>query len=136
MYLMVDVVVNHYASVPTNTTSHFTFDYSSLLPFGTETDFHSQCFIQDYTNQTEVEQCWLGDVNLPLPDVNTEDDAVVDTLNKWIKTTVAEFSIDGVRLDTVKHVRRDFWPAFTASAGVFTLGEVSCSPPAYLPYTR
>jgi alpha-amylase len=34
------------------------------------------------------------------------------------------YSVDGVRIDTVKHVRKDFWPAFANAAGVFTLGEV------------
>ncbi|KAJ7473969.1 glycoside hydrolase family 13 protein [Mycena latifolia] len=128
MYLMLDVVINHYAGVPTNTTVSlsglFTFDFASLLPLGTEADFHSQCFISDYTNQTDVEQCWLGDQKLPLPDVDTEDATIVATLNTWIKDTVAEYGIDGVRIDTVKHIRHDFWSDFTASAGVFTLGEV------------
>ncbi|KAJ7193425.1 glycoside hydrolase family 13 protein [Mycena pura] len=126
MFLMLDVVVNHYAGIPTNTTASggFTFDYASFVPLGTQADFHSQCFISDYANQTDVEQCWLGDENLPLPDVNTEDPAVVATMNQWIKGLVANFSADGVRIDTVKHIRHDFWSGFTASAGVFTLGEV------------
>ncbi|KAJ7115322.1 glycoside hydrolase superfamily [Mycena epipterygia] len=128
MYLMIDVVINHYAAVPTNTTISpsglFSFDFSSLLPLGTEADFHPQCFIADFNNQTDVEQCWLGDYKLPLPDTNTEDATIVATLNKWIKDTVAEYGVDGVRIDTVKHIRRDFWSDFTTSAGVFTLGEV------------
>ncbi|KAJ6605370.1 alpha-amylase [Mycena vulgaris] len=128
MYLMLDVVINHFAGVPTNTTvsdsNRFTFNFSSLLPFATEADFHVQCFINDFHNQTEVEQCWLGDENLPLPDINTEDDAIVEKLLKWVKDTVTEFDLDGVRIDTVKHIRHDFWNNFTANAGVFTLGEV------------
>ncbi|KAF7367830.1 Glycoside hydrolase family 13 protein [Mycena sanguinolenta] len=115
MYLMVDVVVNHYAGNPQNTTPSsldlFDTDYPALLPFGTESDFHPQGFITDYTNQTEVEQCWLGDEKLPLPDVDTEDEDVVDTLYAWIKNTVAEYA---------------------ASAGVFNLGEVENDDPTYL----
>ncbi|KAJ7691345.1 glycoside hydrolase superfamily, partial [Mycena rosella] len=136
MYLMLDVVINHYAGVPTNTTVSLsgliTFDFSELLPLGTAAAFHPQCFITDYANQTDVEQCWLGDARLPLPDIDTEDDTIVMTLTKWIKDTVAEYGIDGVRIDTVKHIRHDFWANFTASAGVFTIGEVLSDNPTYV----
>lgn len=81
----------------------------------------------DYTNQTEVEQCWLGDRDIPLPDLDTENSTVVDTMNTWIKGMVTEYGVDGLRLDTVKHVRKTFWPEFSKSAGVFTLGEVGAS---------
>ncbi|KAJ7030168.1 glycoside hydrolase family 13 protein [Mycena alexandri] len=135
MYLMLDVVVNHYAGVPTNTTispaNLFTLDYSSLLPFGTQDDFHPQCFIGNSNDQAVLEQCWLGDENLPLPDVNTEDPGVVATLNAWIKKTVSEYGADGIRIDTVKHIRRNFWPDFVKSAGVFALGEILTTDPVY-----
>ncbi|KAI0365853.1 glycoside hydrolase family 13 protein [Pilatotrama ljubarskyi] len=118
MYLMVDVVVNHMAgtSDPPN--------YSAFQPFSSQSNFHSECFVSNYDNQTEVEQCWLGDKNVPLVDLNTEDDNIVSTMNKWISTLVSDYSVDGVRIDTVKHVRKDFWPDFAKSAGVFTIGEV------------
>ncbi|OBZ74584.1 Alpha-amylase A type-1/2 [Grifola frondosa] len=118
MYLMVDVVVNHMAATsdPPN--------YSSFEPFSAQADFHSECFITDYNNQTDVEQCWLGDKNLPLADLNTEDDNIVNTMNTWITTLVNNYTVDGVRIDTVKHIRKDFWPNFAKSAGVFTIGEV------------
>ncbi|KIK65915.1 glycoside hydrolase family 13 protein [Collybiopsis luxurians FD-317 M1] len=109
MYLMVDIV---------------TFDYSLLQPFGGESSFHSQCFISDYNNQTDVEQCWLGDAGLPLMDLDTENSTVVSTMNSWIKNLVSEYDIDGLRVDTVKHIRQDFWPDFASSAGVYTVGEV------------
>ncbi|KAJ7461272.1 glycoside hydrolase family 13 protein [Mycena galericulata] len=135
MYLMIDVVINHYAGVPTNTTvslcNLFTFDFSALVPFSTQADFHSQCFISNYANQTNVEQCWLGDENLPLPDIDTENDTIVETLNQWIKTTVSTYGVDGVRIDTVKHIRHDFWQTFAASAGVFTLGEILTNNASY-----
>ncbi|KAJ7079507.1 glycoside hydrolase family 13 protein [Mycena crocata] len=136
MYFMLDVVINHYAGVPTNTSVSlsglFTFDFSRLLPLTAEEDFHPQCFISDYANQTDVEQCWLGDSQLPLPDIDTEDPQIVATLNKWIKDTVEEYGVDGVRIDTVKHIRRDFWTDFTSSAGVFTLGEVLSDNASYV----
>ncbi|KAI0691609.1 alpha-amylase [Earliella scabrosa] len=131
MYLMVDVVVNHMVS------SSDPPDYSSFAPFSDQSQFHDECFISDWNNQTEIEQCWLGDTNVPLADLNTEDDEVVKALNAWIHDLVHEYRIDGVRIDTVKHIRRDFWPEFAASAGVFTLGEISQNDTSYVaPYTE
>jgi alpha-amylase len=121
MYLMFDVVVNHMAatSLPPN--------YSTLSPYNNQSDFHPFCFITDYGNQTDVEQCWLGDNYVPLPDINTEDPDIVASLYLWIKTLVQQYQVDGLRIDTVKHIRQDFWPGFAASAGVFTMGEVNHS---------
>ncbi|KDN37894.1 hypothetical protein RSAG8_09868, partial [Rhizoctonia solani AG-8 WAC10335] len=56
MYLMVDVVVNHFAA--TSTPPSLT--YGGYSPFNAETDYHPFCFINDFNNQTQVEQCWLG----------------------------------------------------------------------------
>ncbi|KAF7297808.1 Glycoside hydrolase family 13 protein [Mycena kentingensis (nom. inval.)] len=152
MYLMLDVVVNHFAAPPTSTATlsgttsasgsssgaaaptgttqayaesaaKLTLNYSALSPFSSPSEYHTPCFIT-YSNQTDVEQCWLGDTLLPLPDVDTEDQQVQARLNAWIKGLVSEYGADGVRIDTVKHVRKDFWRAFSDSAGVFTLGEV------------
>ena len=134
MYLMVDVVINHMAATsnPPN--------YGGFSPFNTQTDFHTECFIQDsdYTNnQTAVEQCWLGDTNLPLADLNTEDSSVVSTWNSWVTNIVKTYSIDGLRIDTVKHIRKDFWPGFASAAGVYTVGEVLHNETSYVaPYTR
>ncbi|KAJ6608858.1 glycoside hydrolase superfamily [Mycena sp. CBHHK59/15] len=109
MYLMLDVVINHFAAIPTNksvtSNGQFTFDYSLLEPLNTVADFHPQCFITDYANQTD-------------------NDTIVTTMNAWIKDVVAAYDVDGVRIDTVKHIRKDFWSPFASSAGVFTLGEV------------
>ncbi|RPD58617.1 glycoside hydrolase family 13 protein [Lentinus tigrinus ALCF2SS1-7] len=131
MYLMVDVVVNHMAS------STDPPDYSDFSPFSTQSDFHTECFITDYSNQTNVEQCWLGDKTVPLADLNTEDDGVVSKMNSWIKGLVSDYDIDGIRIDTVKHVRKDFWPDFASSAGTFTIGEVLDEEPSYVAdYTK
>jgi alpha-amylase len=139
MYLMVDVVVNHVVANPTNTSSVWpeTFDYSLLQPFGAQSSFHSQCFISDYNNQTDVEQCWLGDAGLPLMDLDTENNTIVDTMYSWIKNLVSYYSVDGLRVDTVKHIRQDFWPDFASNAGVYTVGEVLIGNVTYAaPYTK
>lgn len=59
-----------------------------------------------------------------MPDLNTESPYVVRTLHQWIENLVRAFDIDALRLDTVKHVRKDFWPDFTRRAGVAAVGEV------------
>ena len=71
-----------------------------------------------------MEQCWLGDDKLPLVDLDTENPEVVKTMQNWIKDLVTTYGIDGIRIDTVKHIRKDFWPGFASAAGVYTLGEV------------
>ncbi|KAI0945835.1 hypothetical protein AcV7_009966 [Taiwanofungus camphoratus] len=131
MYLMIDVVVNHMAATQ-NPPS-----YSAFTPFNAQSDFHPECWITDYNNQTNVEQCWLGDNNVPLADMDTEDENIVSFFNGWIKGLVGNYSADGVRIDTVKHVRKDFWPGFASSAGVFTIGEVLDGDVNYVsPYTQ
>ncbi|CUA73956.1 GH13 alpha-amylase precursor [Rhizoctonia solani] len=120
MYLMVDVVVNHFAA--TSTPPSLT--YGGYSPFNAETDYHPFCWITDFNNQTQVEQCWLGDTTVALTDINTESENVVNTYNAWIKNLTSFYNIDGIRIDTVKHVRKDFWPAFVKSSGVFSIGEV------------
>ena len=131
MYLMIDVVVNHMVNAADPP------DFSKFTPFNAQSDFHPECFVTDYNNQTNVEQCWLGDSSLPLVDLNTEDDSIVSTMNSWVQKLVSDYSADGIRIDTVKHVRKDFWPDFAKSSGVFTIGEVLHNETSYVaPYTR
>ena len=132
MYLMLDVVVNHMAA-PALPGPNFTFT-GFFHPFTDESSFHQQCFVAespDPSNQTAVEQCWLGDSSLPLPDLNTEDSTVVEKLLGWIHKIVQDYDVDGLRIDTVKHIRKDFWPDFANAAGVFTLGEVLINDTSY-----
>ncbi|KAF5327329.1 hypothetical protein D9619_004010 [Psilocybe cf. subviscida] len=129
MYLMVDIVVNHVAAIPTKiepATSTPSIDYSVYQsPLDSSSSFHPFCFIDfSLNNQTDVEQCWLGDANVPLPDLDTEDNDIVQMLNTWVANLTKTYNIDGLRIDTVKHIRKDFWPDFAKSSGVYTLGEV------------
>ena len=128
---MLDIVVNHLAAPG----SKLNFP----KPFDNESFFHKRCFVADSTdtrNQTAVEQCWLGDPKLPLPDLDTENPYVVEKLNEWILKLVQDYDVDGLRIDTAKHIRKDFWPNFVKSAGVFTLGEILTNDTNYAaPYT-
>ncbi|KAH1687383.1 hypothetical protein KXX12_001899 [Aspergillus fumigatus] len=127
MYLMVDVVANHmgYAGAGDSV------DYSVFNPFNSQTSFHPLCFISNYDNQTDVENCWLGDNSVPLPDLDTTNPDVQKIWYNWVNSLVSNYSIDGLRIDTVKHVQSDFWPGFNDAAGVYCIGEVFDGDPAY-----
>nr|WRH23614.1 alpha-amylase [Naematelia aurantialba] len=72
-----------------------------------------------------------------MPDLNTESPRVVRTLHAWITSLVETYHIDAIRVDTVKHIRKNFWPDFVRSAGVVGMGEVLHGDPVYLaPYQR
>lgn len=49
---------------------------------------------------------------------------MIETYNSWIKSLVSTYGIDGLRIDTVKHVQKSFWPSFQSAAGVYCVGEV------------
>ncbi|KAK7539152.1 glycoside hydrolase superfamily [Phyllosticta citricarpa] len=127
MYLMVDVVVNHNAWPGDYTT----VDYSNFNPFNSQNDYHSYCEITNYDDQANVEDCWLGSSNVELVDLNTDSSTVVSGYNSWITELVSNYSIDGLRIDTVKHVDKAFWPDFNTAAGVFCTGEIFDGDPTY-----
>ncbi|KAJ3099881.1 hypothetical protein HDU97_002710 [Phlyctochytrium planicorne] len=115
IYIMVDVVANHLGGH--NITSYSQFPN---YPFNETSSFHSFCNI-DYNNQTSVEKCWLGST---LPDLDTENPKVVTALYDWIGWLTKEFAFDGLRIDTAKHIPKEFWPGFVkASGNLFSIGE-------------
>ncbi|THH31745.1 hypothetical protein EUX98_g2435 [Antrodiella citrinella] len=116
MYLMVDVVVND-VMAPSMTP-----DYSTYM-FKDPSQYHPYCVI-DWGNTTSEQHCWLGDTNVPLPDLNTEDPTVISGLSSWVKDMVTTYAIDGLRIDAAKHIGPGFWPVFCGAAGVFCIGEV------------
>lgn len=131
MYLMVDIAPNHmgYPGCPT------CVDYSIFTPFNKQSYFHPYCTIND-ADDTSVKQCWLGSNNVPLPDLRTEDTAVQDIFNSWISQLVKNYTIDGLRIDTAKHVNTGFWDTFLqAAGGIYAVGEVLNGDPKYVcPY--
>ena len=66
-----------------------------------------------------------------LPDLDTTNQCVINIYYTWIKSLVSTFSIDGLRIDTVKHVQKSFWPGFSAAADVYCVGEVFDGDSAY-----
>ncbi|CAK7228807.1 hypothetical protein SBRCBS47491_007032 [Sporothrix bragantina] len=127
MYLMVDVVANHMGYDGAGTS----VDYSVFTPFNSASYFHSYCEITNYDNQTNVEDCWLGDTTVSLPDLNTALTSVQTLWYDWVAQLVKTYSIDGLRIDTVKHVQSSFWPGYNDAAGVYCVGEVLDGDPAY-----
>ncbi|KAL1682231.1 glycoside hydrolase family 13 protein [Schizophyllum commune] len=127
MYVMADVVVNHMAAKADNIASLQADSLSSFAPLSTNDSFHPLCWVSDYTNQTEVEQCWLGkDANgsVALLDINTGHHKTMLQLYDWVGQFISNYTFDGMRIDRMKHVQKDFWPGFTKAAGTFELGEV------------
>lgn len=124
MYVMVDVVANHMGNG----------DISSFKPspLNQQSSYHNRCDI-NYNDQGSIEYCSIAG----LPDVNTGDGNIRQLYRNWISWLVREYKFDGVRIDTVKHVEKDFWPGFASAAGVYTIGEVYSGDPNYLaPYAR
>jgi alpha-amylase len=119
MYIMVDVVANHMGPAS---------DYSTYSPFSSSSYFHDYCVISDYSNQTNVEVCRITS---DLPDIDTTDTSIRSTFQSWISDLVSTYDFDGLRIDTVKHVEKDFWPDFVSASGVFAIGEVYNGDPAY-----
>jgi alpha-amylase len=66
----------------------------------------------------------MGDTSVPLPDLRTEDSDVSAQYDAWIGDLVSNYSIDGLRLDTVMEVNTGFWSSFHSAAGVYMVGEI------------
>ncbi|CAL5871101.1 uncharacterized protein PFLUO_LOCUS5347 [Penicillium psychrofluorescens] len=102
MYLMVDVVANHMGYNGAGNT----VDYSIFNPFNSQSYFHPYCLISNDDNQTNV------------------DDFVQKMWYTWVHSLVSNYSIDGLRVDTVGNVQKGFWPGYNKAAGVYCVGEV------------
>ncbi|ORX36860.1 glycoside hydrolase superfamily [Kockovaella imperatae] len=123
MLLMVDIVVNNVPSLSIN-DSLSTEALQAADVFWTNPDqYHPYCPV-NFSNLTSEQYCWLGDLKLPLMDVDTENPFVITTLQNWIKNLTSTYNIDGLRIDAAKHIPGVFWPGFCGAAGVFCIGEV------------
>lgn len=87
--------------------------------------FHPKKDISNWADLKEVENNWL----FGLPDLNTENPEVVSYMTENAKEWIRKTGIDGMRLDTVRHVPRPFWNTFTQSIktefpNFYFIGEV------------
>ena len=76
----------------------------------------------------QVETCRLAG----LPDLDQSHRFVHTVLKNWAKEMVSEYEFDGLRVDKIHMVPKDFWKEYSQSAGVFTIGEVFTGNPEYL----
>jgi len=87
--------------------------------------FNENKEIFNWNDQSEVEKGWL----MGLPDLNFDNPDVVDFFLENSLWWIDQTGIDGYRLDTVKHVPKEFWSKFTSNIlekypDFYFLGEV------------
>lgn len=122
IWVMLDVVANH--------TGYYNYNTPTFPDYA---DYHHNGTITDYNNQWDLENEDVAGLN----DLDQSNTYVYNTLLSQVKWLVTTSGVDGLRVDTVKHVPRTFWSAYAAAAGTFTLGEVYSGDPAYVgPYTH
>ncbi|KYQ93843.1 putative alpha-amylase [Tieghemostelium lacteum] len=128
IYVMLDVVANHVGPV--------NYDYSSIVPFNEPTHYHncsdcpSQCTIDNFNDQPQVELCRLAG----LPDLDQDNPFVLETLLTWIKNMTSFYQFDGLRIDTVPEVHETFWTLYNEAAGCYAVGEVYNGDVSYVSY--
>jgi alpha-amylase len=125
VWVMLDVVGNHMGDASQG--------FGQYVPFNQDDHYHdcngcSNCNIADFNNQAQVEHCRLAG----LADLNQDNEYVANTLRSWVKNIVANYSFDGLRVDTTPEVKKPFWRTFNDAAGVYAVGEVFNGDPAYV----
>ncbi|MEC0236731.1 family 14 glycosylhydrolase [Paenibacillus kribbensis] len=128
--VMLDVVVNHTGDFqPANGFAKAPFDKADWYHHNgdiTGADYSSN-------NQWKIEN---GDV-AGLDDLNQDNPDTANELKNWIKWLLNETGVDGLRVDTAKHVPKGFLKDFDQAANTFTIGEIYSGDPAYVgDYTR
>lgn len=119
MKVIQDVVLNHAGYDATLTKTHPDW-------------FHTQAECDASSNPTT--DCPLAG----LPDFKQDLPAVTTYLNDFIRYWRTNTAIDGLRIDTMKHVPDSYWKQFFAPGGagdagkIWSVGEVFDGNPAYL----
>ena len=129
MSLMVDIVLNHLAANATPDA----VDYNLFpSPLNSPQSFHPNCTI-DYANQSSIEDCWLVDSPPPtLPDIKSEDATVFNAMIASVVKIVQNYDVDGIRLDTARHIPKQYLAQFQDAVGVFVTGEALNDSVAYV----
>jgi alpha-amylase len=128
--VMLDVVVNHTGDFqPANGFAKAPFDKADWYHHNgdiTGADYNSN-------NQWKIENRDVAG----LDDLNQDNPATANELKNWIKWLLNESGVDGLRVDTAKHVPKGFLKDFDQAANTFTIGEIYSGDPAYVgDYTR
>ena len=112
MKVIMDLVINH-----TGSLHPYVYDKPEW--------FHRRTSIDDWNNQAQVENGWLAG----LPDFDQSNPEVMAYLIDMAKFWIRETGIDGFRLDTVKHVQKEYLKAFAEAIkkehpGFYLIGEI------------
>ena len=67
-----------------------------------------------------------------MPDLDQSNSYVRGYLKDWIKNLVTKYNFDGIRIDTIPEVPKDFWSEYGQASGVFQMGEVFNGDPSYV----
>ncbi|OJD12813.1 hypothetical protein AJ78_06654 [Emergomyces pasteurianus Ep9510] len=124
MYLMVDIVINNMAAITNGSDPATATNYAILNPFNDKKYYRPYCKIEDYNNYEEAQRCWTGDDIVALPGLETNSEVVASMMESWLKELVANYSIDGLRIDAAKHTRSPYLHKVAQSSGLFSTGEV------------
>lgn len=121
MKVVFDFVVNHTG-----------YQHEWLTDPSKEDWFHEESRMVG-SSQDQLENSWLSG----LPDLNTENPEVKEYLFDAAEYWIEETGVDGFRLDTVKHVPKDFWEEFSEHVksidpDFFLMGEVWSEDPRYI----
>ena len=127
IWVMADVAANHigYLQEMDKIKDTENNDYSKIVPFNKPEHYHKyeiECHDAERQRPDDadiLETCWL----FWLPDLNQDNPFVRKALLEWVNWFVKTYKLDGLRLDALRHVKKQFWKEFGESAGVFTLGE-------------
>lgn len=122
MKIIVDLVVNHTG-----------YQHAWLKEEDKKDWFNPNESIRDWNDQEQVENGWI----YGLPDINQNNPETRKYLLDMAKWWIEETDIDGYRLDTVKHVPKDFWEDFSkemksVKEDFFLIGEVWHDNPEYV----
>ncbi len=114
MKVILDVVVNHTG-----------YTHPWLTDPAKASWFHPEAGISDWNNQLQIENGWLAG----LPDLDQDNPEVAQYLIDYARWWIEQTGVDGFRLDTVRHVPKEFWRRFSkemkqTKPGFFLLGEV------------
>ena len=112
MKVIMDLVINH-----TGSLHPYVYDKPEW--------FHRKTSIEDWNNQSQVETGWLAG----LPDFDQSNPEVMEYLIDMAKYWIRETGIDGFRLDTVKHVQKEYLKVFSEAIkkeypGFYLIGEI------------
>lgn len=122
MKVILDYVVNHTG-----------YQHDWLNDVSKKEWFHNKATITDFKIKDQVLNYNLAG----LPDLNTENPEVKDYFFQNVLWWIDQTGVDGLRLDTVRHVPNEFWNEFAYTIkqtypDFFLLGEVFVSSPSYL----